>query len=47
MSKELIKGFQDKLNQDLVKSILEPDYSREFGMACWCEDMELCQNEEH
>lgn len=23
------------------------DYSREFGMACWCEDAEQCQNEEH
>jgi hypothetical protein len=25
----------------------EQDYSREFGMACWCDDMELCENEEH
>jgi len=25
----------------------KPDYSREFGMACWCDDMELCENEDH
>jgi hypothetical protein len=25
----------------------EPDYARELGLACWCNDAEQCQNEEH
>jgi hypothetical protein len=25
----------------------EPDYSREFGMACWCDEAEQCENEDH
>jgi hypothetical protein len=30
-----------------ISSDYKQDYSREFGMACWCDDMELCENEEH
>lgn len=32
---------------DWVTDYEEPDYSRELGLACWCDDAEQCQNEEH
>ena len=30
-----------------IKPKPEPDYARELGLACWCDEAEQCQNEEH
>jgi hypothetical protein len=32
---------------DSFGNIIEEDYSREFGMACWCDEAEQCENEDH
>lgn len=35
-------GFEPKPKEEQ-----KPDYSRELGLACWCDEAEHCQNEEH